>query len=150
MIGLIVSGVIVPEKWRAGRMLNKRMPTQYKRQRFPQCRISKKGSRSCLFCLLRRWRKSACCLSLGTAGTELLAEFFNAASGVNDLVLTSKERMGFRRYFELDEGVILAFEINGFAGLDGGTGNEFEVVGHVLEYDFAVIRVNAFFHDFLN
>src|SRR5690606_30960391 len=80
---------------------------------------------------------------------ELLAEFLDATCGIHDLVLTRVERMGFSRHLQLDQRIFLAFEIDGVLGLDGGAGNEFEIAGKVVEYDFAIIRVDAFFHDVL-
>jgi hypothetical protein len=52
----------------------------------------------------------------------------------------------FRRDFDLRERVGLAVEFCGFASLDGRARHEPEVVRHINEQDFAVIRVNAFFH----
>jgi hypothetical protein len=55
--------------------------------------------------------------------------------------------MRFRRHFDLGERVRLAVEFGGFTRLDRGARHKPEVVRHVDEQDFAVIRVNAFFHD---
>ena len=54
-----------------------------------------------------------------------------------------------RRRFDLHERVGLAILLGRFLGVDRRAGDEFEVDAgrHVTEQDFAVIRVDAFFHD---
>ncbi|SIT46019.1 exported hypothetical protein [Paraburkholderia ribeironis] len=113
---------------------------------------TKKGSSRCPCLLLRCWPRPAtpqvllrCCLA-GSARTELLVELLDAACGVHDLLLAGVERMRFRRDFDLRERVGLAVEFGRFARLDGRARHELEVVRHIDEQDFAVIRVNAFFH----
>jgi hypothetical protein len=88
--------------------------------------------------------------SLGTDGTEFLAEFLNAASGVDDFVLTGEEWVRFSRHLDLDQRVFFALVFNFFAGLDGRTGDEFEVAGQIVEHDFAVVWVNFWFHVLLS
>src|ERR1700712_2765231 len=95
------------------------------------------------------WRK----LTVGDAGfrtncTEFLTELLDAASGVDDLVLAGEERVRFSRHLDLDQWVLLAFEFGRFAGVDGRTGDEFEIAGQVVEDDFAVIRMDIGFHGF--
>jgi len=91
--------------------------------------------------------KLACSdLCLGTDGTKLLTELLDATSGVDDLVLTGVERMRFGRNFDLHEWVLLAFEFGCFACADSRAGDEFEVVRHVVEQNFAVIWMDALLH----
>ena len=106
---------------------------------------NKKGSRSCLF--LAKRQKSACCdLGFRTHGTKLLAEFLDATGGVDDLVLAGVERVRFSRYLDLHERVFRAFVGDLFTGLDGRTGDEFEVARQVVEHNIAVIWVDIFTH----
>src|SRR5579859_7406052 len=114
---------------------------------------TKKGSSRCPFLLLLRCGPRPatrrvllrCCLA-GSARAELLVELLDAACRVHDLLLAGVERMRFRRYFDLGERVGLAVEFGGFTRLDGRARDKLEVDRHVDEQDFAVIRVNAFFH----
>src|ERR1700744_3233313 len=115
----------------------------------------KKGQLALPFLLLLRCRPKPatsqgllrCCLA-GSARAELVAELLTAACGVHDLLLAGVERMRFRRHFDLGERVGLAVEFGGFTRLDGRARHKLEVDRHVDEQDFAVIRVNAFFHVF--
>src|SRR5690606_5496341 len=49
----------------------------------------------------------------------------------------------------LHQRIFLAVDRDLVLGLDRGAGDELEVVGHVLEHDFTVFGVDAFFHFFL-
>ena len=93
--------------------------------------------------------ESASSGGLGAAVAELLAEFLNTASGVDDLVLAGEERMRFSGNLDLHERIVLALEIDRVTGLNRGTGDEFEIAGQVVENDFAIVWVNAFFHNCL-
>jgi hypothetical protein len=88
-------------------------------------------------------------LGLGTNFAEFLAEFFNAASGIDDFVLAGVERVRFRRNFDLDQRIFFAFKGGGFAGVHGRTGDEFEVAGQIVEHHVAVIWMNIGFHECL-
>jgi hypothetical protein len=100
--------------------------------------------------LKRAIELSICDRSLGTDSAEFLAELVNAASGVDDFVLTGVERMRFRRNFNLHQRIFFTFVSDVFASLDCRTGDELEIVRNVVEQDFAVIWVNAVFHNCLN
>ena len=104
----------------------------------------KKGSLGCLFC--ERRGLAVCDGSLGADGAELLTEFLDAASGVDDLVLAGEERVRFSGHLDLDERVVFAFVVDHLFGLDGRTGHEFEVAGEVVEHDFTVIWMGISFH----
>jgi len=108
------------------------------------CQKTKKAALAAFFDVERKLLCSD--LGLGADRTEFLAEFFNAASGVDDLVLTSVERMRFGRNFDLHEWVLLTLEFNFFACVDSRASDEFEVVRNVVEQDFTVIRMDASFH----
>src|SRR5471030_2478298 len=106
---------------------------------------NKKSSQRLLFCSSRR--KSALCdLGLRANCAEFLAEFLNAASGVDDLVLAGVERVRFSRHLDLDQRVFFTVVLDLFAGLDGRTGNEFEVARQVVEHNFAVFWMDFWFH----
>src|SRR5476649_2042419 len=106
---------------------------------------NKKSSQRLLFCSSRR--KSALCdLGLRANCAEFLAEFLNAASGVDDFVLAGVERVRFSRHLDLDQRVFLTFVFNFFAGLDGRTGDEFEIARQVVENNFAVFWMGIELH----
>ena len=89
---------------------------------------------------------SACCLfrtRLSVAAHELI----HATGGVDELGLTSVERMRRARDFQLYYGIGFAFELNGVVGLTSGTGEEHIAIAHVLEDNGAVVLgVDSFFH----
>jgi hypothetical protein len=95
---------------------------------------------------LKRIGSLTCDLRFGTASAELLAEFFNAAGGIDDLVFAGVERVRFSGNLDLHERICFTFELDGFASVDGRTGNEFEIAGQIVEHDFAIFRVSIFFH----
>jgi hypothetical protein len=88
----------------------------------------------------------ASCAGLGADLTELLAEFVDSAGRVHDLVLARVKRVRLGRHFDLYQRVILTFKFDGLAGLYGGAGQEFEVARQVMDNNFTVLGVNAFFH----
>ena len=94
-------------------------------------------------------RLFARCSGLGADLAELLAELVDATSGIDDLVLARVERVRLGRYFDFHQRIILTFEVDGLAGLYGGAGYELEVARQVVHNNFAVIRMDAFFHDSL-
>ena len=93
---------------------------------------------------------AVCNCGLGTDFAELLAEFFHATGGVDDLVLAGEEWVRFGGNLDLHQWVLFTFVGRGVAGLDGRAGDELEVAGHVVEQDFAVIWMGISFHAFLS
>src|SRR5450830_282266 len=117
----------------------------------------KKGSRSCLFPGSRscpfaaKRQKSACCdCGFRTDGTEFLTELLDATSGVDDFVFAGVERVRFSRNLDLYQWVFFTVVGDFFAGLDGRTGNEFEIARQVVENNFAVIWMDIGFHVILS
>jgi hypothetical protein len=81
---------------------------------------------------------------------ETTTELLNATSGVHDCVLRTRvEGVRFGAHVQLDHWVFFAFKFAIFAARRGRAANKFEAVGHVHEQNFAVIGVNAVFHEFL-
>ena len=74
-------------------------------------------------------------------------ETIDAASRIDELALARVEGVRSVTDFELEEGISLAFELNGFLGGYGGAAQEAIAIGHVLEDNGAIIvRMNTFFH----
>src|SRR5690554_255930 len=78
-----------------------------------------------------------------------LAELVDPAAGVHDLVLARVERVRGRGHLDLDQRVLVAVlpldRLLG-GGAEGGTGEDLEVRGHVLEHDLAVFGVDIGLH----
>jgi len=83
---------------------------------------------------------------------ETVAEFFHASAHVVYRLLgAGVEGVGFAGGVELEEGQLAAvFHVDHFLGVCARTCHELEAVGHVLEANFAVVGVNAFFHTLLH
>ena len=77
-----------------------------------------------------------------------VAESLDATAHVVDRFLGAGiERMRFAGSVQLEQGQLAAIvHLDGFLGVDAGARHEFEAVGQVHEADFAVIRMDAFFH----
>ena len=88
----------------------------------------------------------AACSGLGADLAELLAELVDATSRIDNLVLARVKRVRLGRYFDFHQRVILTFEVDGLAGLYRGAGYELEVARQVVHNNFAIIRMDAFFH----
>jgi hypothetical protein len=88
----------------------------------------------------------ASCSGLGADLAEFLAEFVDATSSIDNLVLTRVERVRLGRYFDFYQRIILTFKLDGLAGLYGGAGQEFEVARQVVHNNVAILRMDAFFH----
>jgi hypothetical protein len=96
-------------------------------------------------------QKSACCdCRFRTNGTELLTELLDATSGIDDFVLAREEWVRFSRNLDLHQWVFFTVVGDFFAGLDGRTGNEFEIARQVVENNFAVIWMDIGFHGILS
>ena len=81
--------------------------------------------------------------SLTVAAHELI----NTTCGVNELALTSIERVRGARDFDFYHWVSFAFELYGVIRLCSRLRKEHIAVGHILEYDGAiVVWMNTFFH----
>jgi hypothetical protein len=61
-------------------------------------------------------------------------------------VLAGVERVRFSRNLDLHQWVVFTVVVDGFAGLDGRTGDEFEIARQVVENNFAVFWVTFWFH----
>ena len=72
---------------------------------------------------------------LGVAAHELIY----AAGGIYQLRLTRVEGVRGAGDFQLDEGISLAFELNGLVGLASGAAEEHIAIAHVLEHDGAIV-----------
>jgi len=86
------------------------------------------------------------CSGLGADLAELLAEFVDATSGIDNLVFARVERVRLGRYFDFHQRIILTFKLDGLAGLNGRAGQELEVARQVMHNNIAVLRMDAFFH----
>ena len=96
-------------------------------------------------------QKSACCdCGFRTNGTELLTELLDATGGIDDFVLAREEWVRFSRNLDLHQWVFFTVVGDFFAGLDGRTGNEFEIARQVVENNFAVIWMGIDFHGILS
>ena len=85
--------------------------------------------------------------SLTVAAHELI----NTTCGVNELALTSIERVRGAGDFDFYHWVSFAFELYGVIRLCSRLRKEHIAVGHILEYDGAiVVWMNTFFHFELN
>ena len=85
--------------------------------------------------------------SLTVAAHELI----DTTCGVNELALTSVERVRGARDFDFYHWVSFAFELYGVICLCGRFRKEHIAVGHILEYDGAIVFwMNTFFHFELN
>ena len=91
-----------------------------------------------------RWRKGLFGCGLAEAVTEALDA---ATHVVNGLLGARVEGVRFAGGIQLEQRVFLAFEGFGFLRVHAGAGHELEAVGQVREQNFAVVGVNAFFHD---
>ena len=81
--------------------------------------------------------------ALGVAAHEAI----HATSGVHQLVLASVERVRGVRDLDFHHGVSLTFKFHGLIGLACGLCKEHIAVGHISEYDGAIVfGVNTFFH----
>ena len=81
--------------------------------------------------------------SLTVAAHELI----NTTCGVNELALTSIERVRGAGDFDFYHWVSFAFELYGVIRLCSRLRKEHIAVGHILEYDGAiVVWMNTFFH----
>ena len=81
--------------------------------------------------------------SLTVAAHELI----DTTCGVNELALTSVERVRGARDFDFYHWVSFAFELYGVICLCGRFRKEHIAVGHILEYDGAIVFwMNTFFH----
>ena len=90
--------------------------------------------------------KEAFILFLGGL-TVAAHELVNATSGVNELVLTSVEGVRGARDLDLYHRVSFSFKLYSVIGFAGRACKEHIAVGHILEYDGAIVfRVNTFFH----
>jgi hypothetical protein len=102
-------------------------------------------------CFCRKRQKSACCDGgFRTDGTEFLTELLDAASRVDDFVLAREEWVRFSRHLDFHQRVFFTVVGDFFAGLDGRTGNEFEIARQVVENNFAVIWMGIDFHGLLS
>ena len=90
---------------------------------------------------LRPWPRERRCgqTSGGTCSTRPVSD--------DALLGACVERVRLGSDVQLHQRIFLAvIHLDGFAGLHRGTRDELETVGHVLEHDFTVLGVNAFFH----
>ena len=79
--------------------------------------------------------------------TVAAKEFIDTTSGVNELVLTSVEGVRGARDFDFYHRVSFSFKLYSVIGFAGRACKEHIAVGHILEYDGAIVfRVNTFFH----
>ena len=91
-------------------------------------------------------RLLAACSGFGANLAELLTELVDSTRSIDDLVLARIKRVRFGRDFDFDQRLLLAFELDGLARLDGRTGQKFEVARQVVHHNVPVLGVNAFFH----
>ena len=76
-------------------------------------------------------------------------ETLDATGCVNQFLFAGEERMRCTGYFYREERVFLAiFPDDGLIGLDGRTSEKGESRRCVLEYDRAILGMNAVFHAF--
>jgi hypothetical protein len=79
----------------------------------------------------------------------LLAELIDPTCGIHELGLTRIEWVRLVAHLHFDQWVFVAvFPLDGLLGVGSGLAQECIFIGHVLEYDQAVIiGVNALLHD---
>jgi hypothetical protein len=81
------------------------------------------------------------------AASKLLAEFLDPPGFDDALLSTGVKRVRFGCDVKLKEWILVAIvHLDGFAGIDGRPGNEFEPARHVKKHYLAVGWVNAVFH----
>ena len=99
---------------------------------------------------LGRLKASFRLLSLFRSLTVAAHELINTSSGVDELALTSIERVRGARDFDFYHRVSFAFEFHCVIRLCCGLREEHIAVGHVLEHDGAIVfGMNSLFHFFL-
>ena len=77
-------------------------------------------------------------------------ELIYTACGVNQLALTGVEGVRGATDFQLEHGISLTFELNGFGCLGCGTAQKHVAVAHVLEYYRTIVfGMKSFFHCFV-
>ena len=114
---------------------------------------AKKSSRKtgCFFCTRDRpqWPNAESLLGSSRAFGVTVAEALHAATHVVHAFLRAGvEGVRLAGGVQLEERQFAAvFHRDHFFGVGAGTGHELEAVGHVLEANFAVVGVNAVFHD---
>ena len=83
--------------------------------------------------------------SLGLGG-ELRAELLDTARFNDARLSAGVEGVAGRRGIDLEKGIGLAVDINGFLGLNGRGDDKGLIDGNVEERDLAVLRENALLH----
>src|SRR5690554_5211334 len=132
---------------RRGRLSHNPCPARSTRGRIPAGRKRERppaGGR----CMLPGPARGRARGALGLLGVAL-AELVDPTAGVHDLVLPGVERVRGRGHLDLDQRILVAIlpldRLLG-GGAQGGTGEDLEIRGHVLEHDFAVFGVDIGLH----
>lgn len=87
----------------------------------------------------------------GTANrTKALLELVDTSLGIDELLLSSEERMRVSSHADGDDVILNTVDFFLFIGSDGGASEVAVATGHVLERDRVVIGMNVFFHGMSN